>query len=194
MIGDLRLVRSPMSQTLYDIPLRRIDGSVETLAASRGKVLLIVNVASKCGLTPQYEGLEQLYRRYRDAGLDVLGFPANDFAGQEPGSDEEIAQFCSTSFDVSFPLYAKTSVVGAEAHPLYRQLTAERPDAIGEGPMRQRLADYGIAPNPLPQVLWNFEKFLVGRDGRVLARFAPDVTADDPRLTDAIESALAAPG
>lgn len=194
MIGGLHLVRSPMSQTLYDIPLRRIDGSAETLAASRGKVLLIVNVASRCGLTPQYEGLERLYRAHRDAGLDVLGFPANDFAGQEPGSDEEIAQFCSTSFDVSFPLYAKTSVVGAGAHRLYRHLIAERPDAIGEGPMRQRLADYGIAPNPPPQVLWNFEKFLVGRDGRVLSRFAPDVAADDPRLTEAVERALAASG
>lgn len=194
MIGGIRLVISPMSRTLYDIALRRIDGSAETLAASRGKVLLIVNVASRCGLTPQYEGLERLYRTHRDAGLDVLGFPANDFAGQEPGSDEEIAQFCSTTFDVGFPLYAKTSVVGADAHPLYRHLIAERPDAIGEGPMRQRLADYGIAPNPPPQVLWNFEKFLVGRDGRVLARFAPDVTADDPRLTGAVERALAAPG
>ncbi|HUD41700.1 MAG TPA: glutathione peroxidase [Dokdonella sp.] len=183
-----------MSQTLYDIPLQRIDGSAGTLADVRGQVLLIVNVASKCGLTPQYEGLERLYRTHRDRGLAVLGFPANDFAGQEPGSDDEIAQFCSTTFDVSFPLYAKTSVVGAGAHPLYRRLIAEQPQAIGEGPMRARLADYGIAPNPPPQVLWNFEKFLVGRDGAVIARFAPDVAADDPRLGDAIERALAATG
>lgn len=183
-----------MSQTIDDIPLRRIDGSAETIADWRGKVLLIVNVASRCGLTPQYEGLEQLYRSHRDRGLAVLGFPANDFAGQEPGSDEEIAQFCSTTFDVSFPLYAKTSVVGADAHPLYRALTAARAEAIGEGPMRQRLADFGIAPNPPPQVLWNFEKFLIGRDGCVVARFAPDVAADDPRLVEAVERALATVG
>lgn len=183
-----------MSQTIDDIPLRRIDGSAETIADWRGKVLLIVNVASRCGLTPQYEGLEQLYRSHRDRGLAVLGFPANDFAGQEPGSDAQIAQFCSTTFDVSFPLFSKTSVVGADAHPLYRHLIAERPDAIGEGPMRQRLSDHGIAPNPPPQVLWNFEKFLVGRDGCVVARFAPDVAADDPRLVEAVERALATVG
>lgn len=180
-----------MSQTLYTIALRRNDGTDTTLADLRGRVLLIVNVASKCGLTPQYEGLEQLYRQRRDAGLSVLGFPANDFAGQEPDSDADIARFCSTTFDVSFPLYAKISVVGDGQHPLYRTLTAEQPEATGEGPMRERLAGYGMVPNPPPQVLWNFEKFLVARDGRVVERFAPDVAADDPRLLAAIERELA---
>lgn len=182
-----------MADSLYDIPLRRIDGSTATLADYRGKVLLVVNVASKCGLTPQYAGLEKLYRSRAEAGLEVLGFPANDFEGQEPGSDEEIQSFCNLNYDVSFPLFSKISVVGAEQHPLYRSLTTERPDATGEGPMRERLRGYGIEANPVPQVQWNFEKFLVGRDGRVADRFAPDVTADDPRLVAAIDEALARP-
>lgn len=182
-----------MTQNLYDIPVKRIDGSDATLGASRGKVLLIVNVASKCGLTPQYEGLERLHRARQADGLDVLGFPANDFNGQEPGSEAEIASFCSTNYDVSFPLFSKVSVFGAGKHPLYARLTADQPQATGEGPMRERLQGYGIAPNPAPEVLWNFEKFLVARDGRVVERFAPDVTADDPRLVAAVERELARP-
>lgn len=177
--------------TLYDIPLTRIDGTAATLADYRGKVLLAVNVASKCGLTPQYEGLEALYQSKRDLGLEVLGFPANNFRGQEPGSNEEIREFCSTSYDVHFPLFSKISVTGEDQHPLYAQLTSLQRDSIGDGPFRERLAGHGMAPaNPL-DVLWNFEKFLINRKGEVVARFAPDVTADDPRLVAAIDAELA---
>lgn len=181
-----------MTAPLTDIPLETIDGAPATLGAYAGRVLLVVNVASKCGLTPQYAGLEALYREKHAAGLEILGFPANDFAGQEPGSDDEIQQFCSLTYDVSFPLFSKIAVTGEAIHPLYAALTAARPEATGEGPMRENLRGYGMTPNPAPGVLWNFEKFLIGRDGRVVDRFAPDVTADDPRLRAAIEAALAA--
>jgi len=179
-----------MSQSLQAIALNRIDGQPTTLADFGGKVLLLVNVASKCGLTKQYEGLEALYREKHADGLEVLGFPANDFKGQEPGSDEEIQQFCQLTYDVTFPMFAKIAVTGEATHPLYRALIAAQPQAEGEGPMREQLRGYGIDPNPAPGVQWNFEKFLVGRDGQVLGRFAPDVTAEDPRLRAAIEAAL----
>lgn len=181
-----------MTAPLTDIPLTTIDGDATTLGAYAGRVLLVVNVASKCGLTPQYAGLEALYREMHAAGLEILGFPANDFAGQEPGSDDEIQQFCSLNYDVSFPLFSKIAVTGEAIHPLYAALTTARPEATGEGPMRENLRGYGMSPNPAPGVLWNFEKFLIGRDGRVVDRFAPDVTADDPRLRAAVEAALAA--
>lgn len=180
-----------MTDKLDTIPLTTIEGQPATLGDWAGKVRLLVNVASKCGLTKQYEGLEKLYREKKDAGLEVLGFPANDFKGQEPGTEAEIASFCSLTYDVTFPMFAKIAVTGADIHPLYHALTFTHPSATGEGPMRQRLEGLGIAPNPVPGVLWNFEKFLLGRDGRILARFAPDVTADDPRLRQAVDAALA---
>lgn len=176
--------------TLYDIPVRQIDGTATTLAPFRGEVLLIVNVASKCGLTPQYEGLEKLYQQKKAQGLQVLGFPANNFAGQEPGTDAEISGFCSLNYDVHFPLFSKLSVKGEDQHPLYAELTAAQPEAIGDGPLRERLAGMGIADGQPGNVLWNFEKFLVNREGRVVARFAPDLTADEPRLLAAIEAEL----
>ncbi|HRO13636.1 MAG TPA: glutathione peroxidase [Paracoccus sp. (in: a-proteobacteria)] len=176
---------------LTDIPLRMNDGRMATLADWQGKVVLVVNVASKCGLTPQYAALEALYRAHGDAGFTVLGVPSNDFRGQEPGTDAEILEFCTTAYDVTFPLAARTPVSGDRAHPLYAALAAACPVAQGEGPMRERLETKGPA-NPPPQILWNFEKFLIGRDGQVLARFAPDVTPDDPRVTTAIRAALAA--
>jgi glutathione peroxidase len=179
--------------TLQDIALKRINGASETLAAHKGKVLLIVNVASKCGLTPQYAGLEKLYEDKRSAGLEVLGFPANNFREQEPGSDAEIADFCASTYNVQFPLYSKISVAGGDQHPLYAALTKAQPSATGEGPMRQRLEGFKIATNPAPDVLWNFEKFVVNRKGEVVARFAPDVAADDPRLTAVLEAELAKP-
>ena len=181
-----------MTDTLDAIAVTTIDGRPATLGDWAGTVRLVVNVASKCGLTPQYEGLEKLYREKHEAGLEVLGFPANDFLGQEPGDEAQIASFCSVNFDVTFPMFAKIAVTGDGVHPLYRALVAAQPAATGEGPMRGKLAGAGIAINPAPGVLWNFEKFLVGRDGRVVARFAPDVTADDPRLRAAIDAALAA--
>ncbi|HEY0211358.1 glutathione peroxidase [Acerihabitans sp.] len=179
-----------MTESLYDIPLKQIDGTTSSLAAYRGKVLLVVNVASKCGLTPQYEGLEKLYQERGAKGLEVLGFPANNFKGQEPGSDAEISDFCAVNYDVHFPLFSKISVLGDDQHPLYAQLTAAQPAATGDGPFRERLKGYGVDPTNRQDVLWNFEKFLINRQGKVIARFAPDVTAEDPRLLRAIDAAL----
>ena len=181
-----------MPRSLFDIPLQTIDGKSDTLASYRGKVLLVVNVASKCGLTPQYTGLEALYQSRRAQGLEILGFPANNFKGQEPGTDEEISQFCSLNYDVHFPLFSKISVVGADQHPLYAELTAAQPEAIGEGPMRERLKGHGIQPTTPPDVLWNFEKFVINRKGQVVARFAPSVTAEDPALLKTLDAELAA--
>lgn len=179
-----------MTESLYDIPLKKMDGTTGSLAAYRGNVLLIVNVASKCGLTPQYEGLEKLYQERHAEGLEVLGFPANNFKGQEPGTDAEISSFCAVNYDVHFPLFSKISVLGDDQHPLYAQLTAAQPAATGDGPFRERLKGYGIDPTNRQDVLWNFEKFLINRQGKVVARFAPDVAADDPRLLRAIDTAL----
>jgi glutathione peroxidase len=179
-----------MTSALLETPLKLNDGSEDTLKSYAGKVLLVVNVASKCGLTPQYQGLEALYQAKKGQGLEILGFPANDFNAQEPGSDEEIKTFCSTNYDVHFPIFAKISVLKDSKHPLFEQLKKAKPEAIGEGPMREKLKGFGIAPNDAPEILWNFEKFLIGRNGDVVARFAPDITADDSRLVEAVEAEL----
>ena len=179
-----------MNDPITAIPLTRIDAESDTLGNHAGKVLLIVNVASKCGLTPQYAGLESLYRAKAGQGFEVLGFPANNFNGQESGTDQEIATFCESGFNVTFPLFSKISVKGEDIHPLYAGLTAARPDAVGEGPMRDRLKGFGIATGEPGEVVWNFEKFLVGRDGRVIDRFAPDIDAADSRLVESIDKAL----
>jgi glutathione peroxidase len=178
---------------IADIPLTRLDGAPDTLGAHKGKVLLVVNVASKCGLTPQYEGLEKLYEAKRGQGLEVLGFPANNFGAQEPGTNEEISDFCSTNYGVKFPMFSKISVVGADKHPLYAELTKAQPNAANEGAMRERLAGYGMTPNPVPEVLWNFEKFVVGKTGEIVARFSPDTTPDDPNLNAVLDAELAKP-
>jgi glutathione peroxidase len=176
--------------TLQQIPLKTIDGQPSSLGDYAGKVLLVVNVASKCGLTPQYEGLEAVYNKYKDEGFAVLGFPANNFAGQEPGTDEEIKDFCSTSYSVDFPMFSKISVAGEDKHPLYAELIKAQPDTPNSATFRERLTGYGMTPNPEPEVLWNFEKFLIGRDGDVVARFAPDTTPDDDSVVSAIEREL----
>jgi glutathione peroxidase len=181
-----------MTSPIYDIPLNRIDGTPASLAEYAGKVLLVVNVASKCGLTPQYAGLQALYAEKQAAGLEVLGFPANDFMAQEPGTEAEIQAFCTTKYDVAFPLFSKVTVVGEAKHPVYAALTAAQPAAEGGDAMRKNLIGYGITPNAEPELLWNFEKFIVGRDGEVVGRFTPDVAADDPRLVAALDAALAA--
>jgi glutathione peroxidase len=183
-----------MTENLTSIPLLTATGTSSTLADYAGKAVLIVNVASKCGLTPQYTGLEALYQKYKDKGLVVLGFPANNFAGQEPGSDEDIQNFCSLQYDVHFPVFAKLNAVGPDKHPLYAVLTSARPETTfgDDSQMRANLIKYGMTPNEPPELLWNFEKFLVGKDGSVAGRFAPDMKPDDPVLVTAIETALAA--
>lgn len=157
--------------TLYDIPVRTIDGHEQTLAPFQGKVLLIVNTASACGLTPQYAGLEALHRELGPKGLAVLGFPCNQFGAQEPGSEAEIKAFCSLNYDVSFPMFAKIDVNGDETHPLYRHLKAAQPGLLGTEAIK-----------------WNFTKFLVGRDGTVLKRYAPTDPPDAIRAD--LETAL----
>lgn len=179
------------STSIYDIEVDAIDGSNTTLAERRGDVLLIVNVASKCGLTPQYEGLEALYENYGDRGFSVLGFPSNDFLGQEPGSNEEIQAFCTTNFGVKFPMYSKIPVAGPDKHPLYAYLTNARPDAEGREVMEESIRSHNAEPPPRPEIIWNFEKFLVSRDGEVIGRFAPNTTPDAEVLVQAIEHALA---
>ena len=159
--------------SIYDIPLSTLSGDAASLAEHKGKALLLVNVASKCGLTPQYTGLEQLHEKYADKGFAVLGFPCNQFGGQEPGSSDEIKEFCSLTYGVSFPLYEKLEVNGEGRHPLYDQLT-QKPDSEGEA----------------GDVKWNFEKFLISADGEVLERFRPLVTPEDPSLVAAVEKAL----
>jgi glutathione peroxidase len=176
---------------LQDIQVDSIDDQQASLNDYAGSVLLVVNVASKCGLTPQYEALQEVYQRYRDNGLVVLGFPANNFGGQEPGSNEEIAEFCSANYSVTFPMFAKISVVGADQHPLYAKLTSQVPAATGDKEkFRANLRKHGMTPTEDPDVLWNFEKFLVSRDGQVVGRFAPAVTPNDPALVQAIEQEL----
>jgi glutathione peroxidase len=182
-----------MSAQILDIPVRKITGADTTLGEFKGKVLLVVNVASKCGLTPQYEGLEKIYEQYKGQGLVVAGFPANDFKSQEPGTEDEIQAFCTTNYGVKFPMFSKITVVGAEKHPLYAALIAAKPKAVNlsEVPFREKLKGYGIDANAEPELTWNFEKFLVGRSGEVVQRFAPDTQPDAPALVAAIEAELA---
>ena len=158
---------------LRDIPVNTLAGEPSSLAALDGKTLLVVNVASRCGLTPQYTGLEELHKQFADKGFSVVGFPCNQFGGQEPGSAEEIAEFCSASYGVTFPMFEKIEVNGPERHPIYTELTAT-PDAEGEA----------------GDIQWNFEKFLVGPDGSVLARFRPMTTPEDEALVAAVEANL----
>ena len=159
--------------SLYDIPLRTLSGEPTTLGAHQGAAVLVVNVASKCGLTPQYEGLERLQQRYAGRGFTVLGVPCNQFAGQEPGSAEEIETFCSTTYGVSFPLLEKSDVNGEQRHPLYAELT-RTPDAAGEA----------------GDVQWNFEKFLVSPQGQVAGRFRPRTEPEAAEVVEAIEAQL----
>jgi glutathione peroxidase len=160
---------------LYDIPISTLDGSPSSLEPFKGKTLLLVNVASKCGLTPQYEGLEKLQETYGDKGFSVLGFPCNQFGGQEPGSSEEIAEFCSTTYGVSFPIFEKIDVNGQGRHPIYNELT-QVPDAEGNS----------------GDIQWNFEKFLVSPAGEVVARFRPRTAPEDPEVVEAITANLPA--
>jgi glutathione peroxidase len=178
--------------SIFDTELITLDGEKTTLAQWQGDVLLVVNVASKCGLTPQYEQLENLLKTLHASGLTVLGFPCNAFLEQEPGSEEEIKTFCSTTYGVTFPMFSKIEVNGPQRHPLYHQLVAAQPVAQrpeGSG-FLERMESKGRAPRQAGDILWNFEKFLIGRDGQVIARFSPDMEPNDPTLTAAINQAL----
>ncbi len=177
---------------VLNVPVKLADGRATTLSEYRGKVILVVNVASKCGLTVQYEGLEKLYEDKRERGFVIAAFPANNFKGQEPGTDAEIVEFCTLTYDVKFPIFSKISVKGDDQHPLYKTLTGSGVTTTGDGPMRERLRGHGLDTGDKADILWNFEKFLIGRDGKVVARFAPDVTADDQRLVSAIDRELSA--
>ena len=181
-----------MKPKIYQIPVQKIDGTQTTLAEYYGKVLLIVNVASKCGLTPQYEGLEKVYERFRDDGFVVLGFPSNDFAGQEPGTHSEIQKFCTTHFGVQFPMFSKIPVKGETKHPLYEHLTETRPRREGgsKGLLERILSLKNIFSKNKNEILWNFEKFVVGRKGEVVARFAPDKVPEDRSIIQVIEQEL----
>jgi glutathione peroxidase len=182
-----------MADEIYEIPVRKIDGTDTNLGEYKGKVLLVVNVASQCGLTPQYTALQKLYETYRGRGFEILGFPSNDFMGQEPGSEAEIKEFCESNYDVNFPLFSKVSINIGERHPLYKHLIEARPqtDVDNGGGLKQNLENFGHKHLKETDVLWNFEKFLIGKDGEVAARFSPDVTPDDARLIEKIEAELA---
>ncbi|WP_409332607.1 glutathione peroxidase [Trujillonella humicola] len=177
----------------HDFTVDAADGSTQRLSDYAGKVLLVVNTASKCGLTPQYEGLQQLYTRYRDRGLEVLGFPSNQFMGQEPGTNEEIQEFCSTQYGVTFPVFAKVDVNGEDAHPLWSYLRAADPGDFS-AETAPGLYDHIAKMRPeaigTDEVKWNFTKFLVGRDGEVVRRYEP--TVQPAQIEADIEAALAA--
>lgn len=159
---------------IFDLPIKTLDGKPGSLGPYKDKTLLLVNVASKCGLTPQYKALEEVYDEFKEEGFEVLGFPCNDFAGQEPGTEAEIQSFCSTNYNVTFPLFAKIKVVGADKHPLYQFLTSQQTEPEGAG-----------------EVAWNFGKFLIDKDGQVVARFSPKTAPDAPEVLKAIEKATA---
>ena len=169
--------------SIYEIPVKTIDGQDTNLGDYKGKTLLIVNVASKCGLTPQYEGLQKLYSEYKDKGVEVLGFPANNYLGQEPGTEDEIKDFCSTNYNVTFPMFSKLSTKGDDQHELYKYLTETKPETdVNDGGLEEKLKGFGSVRSTPSEVLWNFEKFLVSKDGEIVARFAPDVAPNDVRL------------
>jgi len=174
IVPAMIMAANAFAADLTEIPFADASGKQTSLKAYAGKVVLVVNVASKCGLTPQYEALEKLYKAHKDQDFVVLGFPCNDFGGQEPGTIEEIQRFCKASYDVTFPIMGKLSVKGAEQHKLYEALTGK--DGAFPGDVR-----------------WNFGKFLIGKDGKPIARFEPKTTPDSPEVTQAVEKAIAQP-
>ncbi len=181
-----------MSNSVYQFSAKKIDGKPATLGDYKGKVLLIVNVASKCGLTPQYDALEKIYDQFHEKGFEVLGFPANEFGAQEPGTNTEIQEFCQTNFGIKFPMFEKIAVKGTNQHPLYKFLTETKPEAkLKQGAsFEEKLKGHGIVREKKNDILWNFEKFLIDRKGDVVARFNPDISPDDAMITGAIEAAL----
>lgn len=181
-----------MSSSLSQIPFKAKNGEDTTLAAFDAKAYLIVNVASKCGLTPQYEGLQALYDKYHAQGLEILGFPANEFLAQEPGTDEEIQSFCSLNYGVTFPVNQKIVVKGPGQHPLYTALTEGQREAIqnADGEFESRLRQHNLITGEAHEIKWNFEKFLLNAQGEIVARFFPDITPLDERLVNQVEALL----
>jgi glutathione peroxidase len=173
LTSTLLLAASVSAADIYDFSVHNIDGGSESLKAFKGKTILIVNVASKCGYTPQYAGLQKLYTRYKDKGFVILGFPANNFGAQEPGTNAEIKTFCSRTYNVTFPMFSKISVKGSDQEPLYQYLTTQSPNAATHG-----------------DIQWNFTKFLISSDGKIVARFEPDVSPESGQMQKAIESTL----
>ena len=172
-IGNASPSEPPAEKSIYDFTMKDIDGRDVKLDAYKGKVLLFVNTASKCGYTPQYEGLEKIYEKYKDRGFVILGFPANNFMGQEPGTEKEIKEFCQLKYNVTFPMFAKISVKGADQHPLYTFLTNPKTNPASSG-----------------EITWNFNKFLIDRNGKIVARFGTKETPDSENVTGAIEKYL----
>lgn len=166
---------APPEKSMYEFTMKDIDGNDVKLDAYKGKVVMIVNTASRCGNTPQYEGLQALYDKYSEKGFVVIGFPANNFMGQEPGSDKEIKEFCTLNYKVSFPMFSKISVKGADQHPFYTFLTNKESNPGFDG-----------------DITWNFEKFLADKNGKIIARFTPKTKPEDPKVVEAIEKALSA--
>lgn len=181
-----------MSQPLNQISFKAKNGEEKTIADFDAKAYLIVNVASKCGLTPQYEGLQALYEKYHGQGLEILAFPANEFLGQEPGTDEEIQSFCSLNYGVGFPVNQKIVVKGPGQHPLYTALTEGQPEAIqnANGEFEGRLRQHNLISGEAHEIKWNFEKFLLNAEGQIVARFFPDIAPLDQRLVDQVEALL----
>lgn len=177
---------------LQHIPFENKQGETVTLADFKAKAYLVVNVASKCGLTPQYEGLQALYQRFQDKGLEILAFPANEFMGQEPGTNAEIQDFCATNYQVTFPVNHKIVVKGEGQHPLYAALTQAQPHAIknDDSSFENLLTSKGLITGEPHDIKWNFEKFLLDGQGKVVARYFPDVSAEDPHLISDIETLL----
>jgi glutathione peroxidase len=174
LILSLALLFAPMNKTIYDYKMKNIEGKDVSLADYKGKVVLIVNVASHCGNTPQYKDIEALYEKYKGKGLVVLGFPANNFLGQEPGSDETIKTFCTTKYNVSFPMFSKISVKGSDMAPLYQYLTEKSENGVADAPIQ-----------------WNFQKFLIGKDGKIITSIAPRTSVNDADVIRDLEKALA---
>jgi glutathione peroxidase len=181
-----------MSQNVYDFSVNKINGSKTALSEYKGKVMLIVNVASKCGLTPQYEGLESLYKDYQGQGLEILGFPANEFLAQEPGSNSDIQEFCRMNYGVEFPMFEKIVVKGEGQHPLYNYLITTHPEATmkPDGTLIERLSSKGLITGKANDIKWNFEKFLINKKGEVVGRFSPELDPKDPIIVNALKKEL----
>ncbi len=169
----MTLLVVPGNKTIYDFKMKDIDGKDVSLSDYKGKVVMIVNVASLCGNTPQYKDIETMYEKYKDKGLVVLGFPANNFMGQEPGSDQKIKEFCSREYHVSFPMFSKISVKGSDMHPLYKFLTSKAENGVIDAPVK-----------------WNFQKFLIGKDGTVITSIGNHTSVNEPEVVKEVENAL----